>query len=90
MSFAPTKRKIKRARDRRGGKRQHIDELEELFEFLLVQNAEALLLVDHDQAEILEDDVAGNEPVRADDDIDAAFAQQLQHFASVRSANENG
>ena len=78
--FRADERKIKRARNRRGGKRQHVDELEELFEFLLVQHAEALLLIDHDQAEIFEDDVAGNEPMRADDDIDAAFAQQLQHF----------
>ena len=76
--FHAHQRKIERARNRRGGKREHIDELEELLEFLLVQNAEALLLVDHDQAEILEDDVAGNEPMRADDDIDTAFAQQLQ------------
>ena len=78
--FHAHQRKIKRARNRRGGKRQHVHELEELFEFLLVQNAEALLLIDDDQAEVLENDVAGNEPVRADDDIDAAFAQQLQHF----------
>ncbi len=46
-----------------------------------MQDAEALLLVDHDQTEVLENDVAGNEPMRADDDIDAAFAQKLQDFA---------
>ena len=46
-----------------------------------MQNAEALLFVDHDQAEILENDVAGNEPMRADDDVDAAFAQELQNLA---------
>ena len=45
-----------------------------------MQNAEPLFLINDDQAEVLEDDVAGNEPVRADDDIDTAFAQQLQHF----------
>ena len=71
-------------------KREHVDELEQLLEFLLVQNAEALLFVDHDQPEILEDDVAGNEPMRADDDIDAAFAQQLQDFALLGRVNENG
>ena len=45
-----------------------------------MQNTEPLFLINHDQTEVLEDDVAGNEPVRADDDIDTAFAQQLQHF----------
>ena len=79
--FHAHEREIKRARDRRGGKREHIHELEELLELLFVQHAEALLFVDHDQAEIFEDDIAGNEPVRADDDIDAAVAQQLEHFA---------
>ena len=42
-----------------------------------MQNPEALFLIDHHQAEILEYDVSGDEPVSANDDIDAAFAQQL-------------
>ena len=37
---------------------------------LLVGDAEALLLVDHEQAEVLERDVLGQEAVRADDDVD--------------------
>ena len=49
-----------------------------------MQDAEALLLVDHDQAEILENDIAGNEPMRADDDIDAALAQCFEHLALFR------
>src|SRR5205085_2974221 len=74
-------RKIKCPRDRGGREGEDIDELEKLFEFFLVQDAEALLLVDHDQAEFLESYVAGNEPVRADDDVDAAFAEELQDVA---------
>ena len=88
--FHADERQIKRARDRRGGKREHVDELEELLEFLLVQHAEALLLVDHDQAEILENDVAGNEPVRADDDIDAAVAQLLRAPCAAPPASGSG
>ena len=83
--FHADERQVKRARNRRGRKRQHVDQLEELLELLLVQNAEALLLVDHDEAEILEDDVAGNEAMRADDDVDAAFAQELAALCAVRA-----
>ena len=83
-------RQVERARNRRGGEREHVDELEQLLELLLVQDAEALLLVDDDQAEILENDVAGDEPMRADDDIDAAFAQQLQDFALLAPASGSG
>ena len=52
-----------------------------------MQNAEALLFVDHDQAEILENHVAGNEPMRADDDVDAAFAEQLAGLCAVRACD---
>ena len=79
--FHADEREVKRARNRRGGEREHVDQLEELLEFLLVQHAEALLLVDHHQAEILENDVARNQPMRADDDVDPAVAQLLQDLA---------
>ena len=81
MSFTPDEGEIERARDGRRGKREHIHEFEELLELFLVQDAETLLLVDHDEPEVLENDVAGNEPMGADDDVDAAFAQKLQDFA---------
>src|SRR5215472_3246308 len=73
--FYAYERKVESARNRRSRERQHINQLEELFEFLLVQNAESLFLVDHHQGEIFEHDVAGDEPVSANDDIDAALAQ---------------
>ena len=88
--FHADEREIKRARNRRGGEREHIDELEELLEFFLVQHAEALLFVDHDQTEILEEHVAGNDAMRADHDIDAAFAQELAAPSSAPPANGNG
>ena len=46
-----------------------------------MQNAEALLFVDHHQTEILENDVARNEAMRADDYIHSAVAQQFQNLA---------
>ncbi len=65
-------RHLQRARDRRRGQRQHVDLRAQLLEPLLVGDAEALLLVDDEQAEVLEAHVARQQPVRADDDVDLA------------------
>ena len=51
-------RHVQRARDRRRGQRQHVDLRAQLLEPLLVRHAEALLLVDDEQAEVLEAHVA--------------------------------
>ena len=51
----------------------------ELLQALLVPDAEALLFVDDQQAEIAELDVLREQAMRADDDIDFAFGQILQH-----------
>jgi hypothetical protein len=53
----PHEREIKRARDRSGRERQHVDQPEQLLELLLVKHTEALLFVDDDQAEVSELDV---------------------------------
>ena len=45
---------VQRARDRCGRQRQHVDFGAQLFEVFLVGHAEALLLVDDHQAEVLE------------------------------------
>ena len=45
---------------------------------LLLLHAEALLLVDDDQAEVRERDVLAEQPVRADDDVDRAVGQSGQ------------
>ena len=65
-------RQIKRARNRRGAQRQHIHQRAQALELFLVQHAEALLLVNDHQAEILEGDVVLQQPVRADDDVHRA------------------
>ena len=62
-------RHMQRARDRRGGERQHVYLGAKLLQALLMGNAEALLLVDDQQAQIGEDDVFGEQAVRADDDV---------------------
>src|SRR5690242_4245460 len=48
---------IKCARNRRGRKCQNVDQLEQLLEFLLVENAESLLFVDDHEPEVFENDV---------------------------------
>ena len=65
-------RHVQRARDRRRRQRQHVDLAAHLLQPLLVRDAEALLLVDDDQPEVLERDVLLQQPVRADDDVDLA------------------
>ena len=68
-------RHVQRSRDRRGRHRQHVDRLAHLLQALLVRDAEALLFVDDDQAEVGELDVLADQAVRADEDVDlAAFA----------------
>jgi hypothetical protein len=69
---------VQRPRDGRGGERQHVDRLPQSLEPLLVLDAETLLLVDDDQPQILELHVGADEPVRADDDVDAALRQPAQ------------
>ena len=51
---------------------QHIHADEVLLQLLLMLDAEALLLVDDDKAEVVEADVLGEETVGADDDVHAA------------------
>ena len=74
---------LERARDRRGGQGQHVDARAELPEALLVADAEALLLVDHDQAQVGERDVLRQEPVRPDHDVDPAVGDALDDGARL-------
>ena len=59
----------------RGGQREHIHILPEPLDLLLVGDAEALLLVHHQQSQILIRHIIGKQPVCAYDDIDAPLAQ---------------
>ena len=66
---------MQRARDRRSSQREHIDLSAQLLEPLFVGDAEALLFVDHHQAEVLEFDIALHQPMRADADVDRPSGQ---------------
>ena len=49
---------------------EHVHAGPQALDLLLVQDAEALLLVDHEQTEVLERDVAGEQAVGPDHDVD--------------------
>ena len=67
-----------RARDRRGGERQHVHLGAQALQALLLPHAEAVLLVDDDEAEVLELDVRLQQLVRADDEVDAARREAFE------------
>ena len=71
-------RHAERARDRRRGQRQHVDLGAHRLHLLLVADAEAVLLVDHEQAKALELDVGREQLVRADHDVDSAVGEPFE------------
>ena len=83
-------RHLQRARDGAGGERQHVDALGHALDGLLVGHPEALFLVDHQDPELLELDVLGQQAVRADDHVDAPVGQSLHDLALLRPARGNG
>ena len=62
----------------------------QLLDGLLVLDAEALLLVDDQQAEVLELDALDQQPVGADDAVDLARLQPGDHGPRLRRAEEAG
>ena len=64
--------------------RQHMHLGAQLLEPLLVRDAEMLLLVDDQQAEVLELDRLAEQRVGADDDVDRAVGEALLDLASAR------
>jgi hypothetical protein len=62
-------RKVQRAGNGSGGEGEHVHLGAQLLEILLVRDSEALLLVDHHQPQIVEGDVALEQAVGADKDI---------------------
>ena len=66
-------RHVERAGDRRRRQRQRVDVGAQLLEPLLVADAEAVLLVHHDEAEVVECDVALQQAMRPDHDVDASL-----------------
>ena len=71
---------MQRARDGRGRKREHIHALFQLLDGFFVRHAKALLLVDHQQAQILVFHILAQQAVRADDHVDLAFLKVLKHL----------
>ena len=70
--------------------RQHVHLGAQLLEPLLVRHAEALLLVNHQQAQVLEGDVLLQQAVRADDDVDRASGEVAQHLLLLLRRAEAG
>ena len=73
-------RELQRARDRRRGEREHVHLGAQLLELLLVRDAEMLLLVDDDEAEIPEFDGLAEQRMGADDDVDGAVGDAFFHL----------
>ena len=83
-------RHLQGARDRRRGHGQHVDGGAQPLELLLVLDAEALLLVDDDQAEVLERDLAREQAVGADDQVDRAVLEPGDDLLGLGVALEPG
>ena len=79
---------LERARDRRGRERQHVDLGAQLLQALLVADAEMLLLVDDDEAEILELDGLAEQRMGADDDVDRAVREALLDLLHLGGGHE--
>ena len=79
---------LERARDGRGGEREHVDVVLQLLHRLLGLHAEALLLVDHQQPEILEHDAVLQQAMGADDAVDLAGLQALDDLLRLLRGEE--
>ena len=77
-------RQLQRARDRRRGQRQHMHLGAQRLQPLLVRDAEMLLLVDDDQAEVLELDGLAEQRMGADHDVDLAVGDALLDAGRAR------
>ena len=79
---------MERARDRRGGEREHVELEPERADQLLLRDAEALLLVEDHEPELLRDHVAAEDAVRADEDVHLARGEVAQHLLRLRGGAE--
>ena len=82
-----------RARDRRRGEHQHVDRLALLRQRQPLVHAEAVLLVDDGQREIVEDDVLLKQRMGADHDVDVAEREAIENglaLAAALAAGEDG
>src|SRR5712672_2853920 len=75
-------------RDGSRGKRESVNVFANFFQALFVGYAEALLLVDDHQAEILEAYIFGEQTVRADDDVDFARFEGGENLFLLRGGTK--
>jgi hypothetical protein len=71
-------RHVQGPRDRRRREREHVDLRAQRLQALLVAHAEAMLLVDDQQAEVAELRIRMQQPMRRDDDVDLAGLEPLE------------
>src|SRR6185437_772284 len=76
-------RHVQCARDGGRRHREHVDRGAHLLQALLVANAKALLLVDNEQAKVLELEPLREDGVRADDDVDLAVCDALENLLAL-------
>ena len=81
-------RHVERPRDRRGREREHVELEPERADQLLLGDAEALLLVEDHEPELLRDHVAAEDAVRADEDVHLARGEVAQHLLRLRRRTE--
>src|SRR5947207_11368393 len=74
--------------NRRRGQAENVDLEPELAQELLLRDAETLLLVDHDQAELLRNHVPRQNAMGADQDVDLALGKLREHALHLRRATE--
>ncbi len=82
-------RKIKRSWNRRRRKRQDIDQLELFLELFFVAHPESLFLVDNDETKFLELNIAGDQSVGADDDINGSISAVPELLLAAPAATRN-
>src|SRR5512141_242500 len=71
---------MERPRNRRCSERQHIGVELEMLEPLLVLDAEAMLFVDDDEAEVVELHILAEKAVSSDHDVDLSAGEIGNHF----------
>ncbi len=84
----PGQRHLQGPRDRGGGEGEHVDRGAQPLDLVLGRHPEPLLLVDDEQSQVTEPDVAGQETVGGDDDVDRAVGEPVDDAALLRLGEE--
>ncbi len=84
----PRQRQLQGTRDRRGGERQNMHVGAQFLQLLLVLDAEVLLLVNDQQAQVAELHVIGQQRMGTDDDVHVAGSQTRLGLVDFLSAHQ--